>query len=147
MVGLRQFRPEDAALIRRWEHPDLSLEEIVETIAAWNAGSHQGRPFEMFAVVAEGRIVGRISLLGLSPSLVSLGPEIWPEERRKGYGRAAMVLLMERAAEKGYRIVLQQVRRDNAASVALHEGLGFESDGYGYRNRWDREVVLYLKAL
>ena len=45
------------------------------------------------------------------------------------------------------RILLDQVRRDNAASIRLHEKLGFETDGYGYRNQKGREVVLYLKPL
>ena len=61
--------------------------------------------------------------------------------------KGALAALISLAKEKGYRIVLDQVRRDNRASIRLHEKLGFETDGYIYRNRKNNEVVLYLKIL
>ena len=54
---------------------------------------------------------------------------------------------LARAAELGFHIVLQQILTDNEASLRLHEKLGFESDGYVYRNAKGREVTLWLKAL
>ena len=42
--------------------------------------------------------------------------------------------MLEYAAKKGYKIILDQVRKDNLASIRLHKKLGFESDGYVYLN-------------
>lgn len=69
------------------------------------------------------------------------------EERRKGAASEAISLLMRYASKKHYRIILDQVRKDNTASIRLHEKLGFESDGYVYRNQRDQEIVLYLKPI
>ena len=147
MVTLRRFSRDDVKILQKKQLPNITEDEIAALIAEWDGGSYQGKHFEMLAVVSDGAVAGSVSLLAHSHSVVSFGTEIFPEERRKGLAYGAMRLLLERAAEQGYRIVLQQVRADNEASRHLHEKLGFESDGYRYRNEKDREVVLYLKAL
>ncbi|GEM_PF-6637193 len=58
-----------------------------------------------------------------------------------------MQLLFGRASGLGYRILVDQVREDNAASIGLHEKLGFESDRYAYKNKKDRNVFIYIKVL
>ena len=128
-------------------YPDMSLSEITEMIDEWNSGVFRGRAFDMFTVVSDGRIVGYVSLYEHTKTIASAGAEVIPEERRKGAASEALSLLMKYAAEKNYRIILDQVRRDNKASIRLHEKLGFESDGYVYRNQRDQEVILYMKPL
>ncbi len=54
---------------------------------------------------------------------------------------------LEIAESKGYKIVLQDIRSDNIASIALHQSLGFETDKYAYVNKKGNEVFLFLKAL
>ncbi len=147
MVTLRRFTRDDAGILREKQAPDMTEDGLAALIDEYNVGSWRGKRFEMLAVVSDGDVVGSVSLLEHSRSVVSLGPEIFPAERRKGYAGEAMRLALARAAELGFRIVLQQILTDNEASLRLHEKLGFESDGYRYRNAKDREVVLYLKAL
>ena len=147
MVTLRRFTRDDAKRLRDKQAPDMTEDELKALIDEYNRGSWRGKRFEMLAVVADGDVVGSVSLMEHSRSAVSLGPEIFPAERRKGYAGEAMRLALERAAELGFRVVLQQVLTDNEASRRLHEKLGFESDGYVYRNAKGREVVLYLKAI
>ena len=53
-----------------------------------------------------------------------------------------MQLLFGRASGLGYRILVDQVREDNAASIGLHEKLGFESDRYAYKNKKDSRSCL-----
>ncbi len=65
----------------------------------------------------------------------------------KGFAFDAMVQMLEYAAKKGYKIILDQVRKDNLASIRLHKKLGFESDGYVYLNEKNIDVLLYLKLL
>jgi RimJ/RimL family protein N-acetyltransferase len=145
--GLQRFVPADAQSIRQHQYPDMTVDEIERMIADWNSGVFEGRCFEMFAVTEDGRIAGCASIKECSKSVASLGIEIFTEERGKWIASNAMPLLLEAAKQAGYRAVLDQLRTDNAASIRLHEAPGFETDGYVYRNKRDREVVLYLKLL
>ena len=147
MVTLRHFAPSDAPALREAQGGGCGLEETEELIRAWNTQEFQGRYFEMFAVLCGGRIVGEISLYSHSPSVLELGPEIFPAFRRQGFGRAALSLALDEAKKRGFKIAAQQVRRDNLASIALHNSLGFETDGYVYRNQKGRKVLLFLKPL
>ena len=145
MIGLRRFCRADAKTVQDCLYPEMQIGEIEDMIADWNRGAFRGRYFELFAVTADGRIAGTASLSERSRSVVSFGIEIFERERKKGIASETMRLLLRYAAEKGYRAVLDQVGTDNEASIRLHESSGFESDGYVYRNRRDREVLLYLR--
>ena len=59
----------------------------------------------------------------------------------------AMLLVMDKAKTMGYKVVSQQIGRNNTASIALHEKLGFETDEYIYRNKKGNEVLIYIKPL
>ena len=147
MYNIRRFTTEDAAAIQRGMYPDMTLAGVSEMIDEWNAGAYRGRRFDMFAVVRDERIVGCVSLYEKSELIASLGAEIFAGERGRGAAFEALSLLMRYASEAGYRIILDQVRKDNAASIRLHEKLGFQSDGYFYGNQRGHEVVLYLKPI
>ena len=125
----------------------MTAADIRKLISEWEACTHQGKYFEMFAVVSGGRVVGGASVMERSKSVVSLGAEIINSERQKGFACGAIEMLMEQVSNKGYRVILDQVRTDNIASIRLHEKLGFETDDYVYSNRREREVMLFLKLL
>lgn len=145
MVSLRHFNDSDATVLS--ELAGVGVSEAAEMIRDWNSLAFHGRYFEMFAITSGGGIVGTISLYQLSDSVVSIGPEVFPEFRRRGFAKEAMLLAMDAAKSKGYKIVSQQIRSDNAASIALHKSLGFETDGYGYTNKKGKEVFIFLKSL
>ena len=147
MVTLRNFTDEDAETLQEYKYPDMSLEAIRKMIGDWNKKVFQGKFFEMYAVEKDGAAAGTISLSQKSENVVSCGPEIFPKYRRQGIGKEALWLALQAVKEKGYKIVLQQIRRENAASIALHYALGFETDGYIYKNRKGNEVLIFLKAL
>lgn len=92
-------------------------------------------------------MVGMISLQEHSKSVISCGPEIFEEYRRKGYGYGAMNRALELGKEKGYRIASAQIRTDNKASISLHNKVGFETDYYEYVNGRGNKIYLYIKAL
>ena len=125
----------------------LSSEQIVELIRDWNRKIFDGRYFEMFAVVSDNEIVGTISLYHHSSEVISIGPEIFSEYRRKGFAHEAMKQACSIAKNKGYKIVSQQIRTDNSASIALHLSLGFETNGSVYTNKKGNQVSIYLKSL
>lgn len=147
MVTVRQFSNLDAAVLREKQMPDASMEEVCQTIQAWATKSFQGRYLEVLALMDDDKVVGSISLYGRTDSIASVGAEVFPEERGKGYAAEGMRLILEIARKRGYRVIQDQVRVDNAASIALHEKLGFETDGYIYRNAHDRRVLIYLLCL
>lgn len=147
MTALRHFVPADAGTIQKHQYPDMTAGEIERMIADWNRGVYENRRFEMLAVIEDGQITGCASIKECSKSVASLGIEIFTEERGKRIASNAMPLLLEKAKEAGYSVVLDQVRTDNAASIRLHEAFCFETDGYVYRNKRDHAVVLYLKLL
>jgi len=147
MIHLRNFAPEDAKLLQRTQCPDLSLQEVEHLICEWNQKQLNGKYFEMFAVLLDGNPVGTVSLYQHTTEAISIGPEIFQAYRRKGYAKQAMICALHIAREKGYKIVFQQIRVDNAASIALHASLGFETSGLVYTNAKDNPVAVYLKSL
>lgn len=147
MVSLRRFTAGDAPLLREKREKDASLEEVAAMIRSWESGSFQGRYFEMLALTEEGGVVGSVSLYGRTKSVASLGVEVFPDERGRGYAFEGMRAILELAKERGFGIVQDQVRVDNAASIALHEKLGFETDGYVFKNAKGRDVLIYLLCL
>ena len=146
MITLRRFAIEDAPYLQD-RYSSLSREQIEEMISEWNSGRFDGKYFEMFAIISGGRIVGTISLYEHSSEVVSIGPEVFEPYRKNGYGKEAMLKACRIAADREYKIVSQQIRTDNAASIALHLSLGFETSGAVYTNAKGNQVAIYLKSL
>ena len=147
MVTLRYFTDADASLLREKRYPDMSAAQVEEMIRKWNEKQVNGRDFEMFAVCDGVNVVGTVSLYQQTADTVSIGPEIFSDCRRRGYGTLAMRAAMDAAGDRGYKIAFAQIRTDNAASIALHEALGFESNGQTFTNAKGNPVLFYLKSL
>ncbi|MBQ7146317.1 MAG: GNAT family N-acetyltransferase [Lachnospiraceae bacterium] len=147
MLTLRHFEQEDAETLRSFLYPDMTIPDIQDMIRQWNTFVHADRYFEIFAVLSEKRMVGTVSLYEHSRNMVSAGAEIFRDEQGKGYGAQAMILLEKVTKEKGYRLILNQVRTDNGASLRLHEKLGYERDSSIYCNQRGHEVYLYIKLI
>lgn len=100
------------------------------TAAAWVTGV-------VWAPVI-GVAVGRAGFHGPpdAAGTVEVGYAIDPAYQRRGYGRAALAALLERAArEPAVRTVRASVRPDNLPSRALVESFGFVPVG----QQWDDE--------
>jgi RimJ/RimL family protein N-acetyltransferase len=73
--------------------------------------------------------------------LVEVGYAVVPELRRRGYARAALEVLLERAArEPAVRVVRASVSPDNVASLGLIAQYGFRRVG----EQWDDEDGLEI---
>ena len=125
----------------------MPIKAIEKMIGDWNSLDYHGKYFEMFAIVRDEKVVGTLSLYEHSKSVVSIGIELFLGSCGKGYGTAAMSKALDICREKGYKIVYQQVRADNLASINLHRKIGFETDNYVYKNQKGQEVILFFKAL
>ncbi len=146
IVTLRALTPDDREVLVACNQA-ASLEEAERLIGEWSKQCFAEKPFEMLLVTVGDDAVGMISLWERSRQIVSIGPEIFPPFRRRGYGKAAFAACMTLARERGYGLVVQQIRTNNEASLRLHESLGFETDGNILRNRHDNPVFIYIKML
>ena len=52
------------------------------------------------------------------------------DRRGRGIGRALVLALLERAASMGKHVMIAGIDADNAASIGLHEALGFRVVGH-----------------
>ena len=147
MIHLRSFVKEDALELQKNGYSEFSSEQIKALICDWSKKEFDGKYFEMFAVVSDEKIVGTISLYQHSSEVISFGPEIFCRFQRKGFAKEAMMLACQIAKEKGFRIVSQQIRTDNVASIALHRSLGFETGGHIFTNNKGNQIYIYLKSL
>ena len=147
MIILCNFTNDDAEVFQQMQGMNIALDDIKKMFAKWEEKEYLGKYFEMFAVVKDGEIVGSISLCQLSENVVSCGPEVFKSYRKQGVGKEAMMLAMDIAKSLGYKVVSQQIALNNAASIALHNKLGFETDEYVYINRKGTEVLIYIKPL
>ncbi|WP_322987240.1 GNAT family N-acetyltransferase [Phaeacidiphilus oryzae] len=94
-------------------------------------------------VAADGLVVGHAGFHGPpdQAGMVEIGYAIAPAFRRRGYGRAALIELLRRAAaERGVTTVRAAISPDNAASLATIRGFGFVQVG----EQWDDEDGLEL---
>ena len=79
--------------------------------------------------------------------MVEVGYEIDPPYRRQGYARAALRLLLARAArEPAVRVVRASVRPDNTASLALVTAHGFVPVGEQWDDEDGLETVLEVES-
>lgn len=107
---------------------------------------HDGAYFELLAVSDDDRIVGFMNLYARSAHIISIGPEIKRRFRGQGYGCRAEMLALNYALQMGFTLAAANVREDNAASIALHEKLGFEVAAHCL-SRHGNPVRVYVKAL
>ena len=147
MIILRNLKKEDASELQKYVYSDLSTEQVEALICEWYKKQFNGKYFEMYAIVSDEKIVGTISLYQHSSEVLSIGPEIFCEYRRKGFAKEAMICACQMAKEKGFKIVSQQIRTNNAASIALHCSLGFETNELVFTNTKGNQVYIYLKCL
>ena len=147
MILLKNLKIEDAFELQKSGYSDLSIEQVEALICDWNKKQVNGKYFEMFAIVSEDKIVGTVSLFQHTSEVVSIGPEVFCEYRRKGFAKEAMICACQMAKEKGFKIVSQQIRTNNTASIALHCSIGFETNELVYTNAKGNQVSIYLKCL
>ena len=147
MITLRNFTVDDAIEFQQKQSVNKPLNEVISLLTKWQEKEFEGKYFEMFAVTKDKEIVGMISLYQHSENVISCGPEIFERYRKQGIGGEAMILAMKIAKNKGYKLMSQQIRVDNTASISLHKKLGFETDEYIYKNKHGNDVLIFIKLL
>lgn len=146
MIYLKPIKDGNVNDLDGTDYGAMSLEERRQMIAASTNAVHNGAYFEFLVVYDGGTVIGFMNLYAHSRHIISCGPEIKQEFRRKGLGALAETMALDYAKSKGYTVAVAGVDDTNAASIALHEKLGFELDRR-YTNERGRTIRLYIKAL
>lgn len=134
---IRLTTAEDAAAIAAIYAPyvtdtPISFEEVApgaEEMAQRMAGDGRGlHPW--LAAEADGRVIGfaSSSAFRARPAYrwtVETGVYLAPEAQGRGLGRALMEHMLDLLTRQGFTSVVAGITLPNAASVALHEKLGF----------------------
>ena len=109
-------------------------ERTADQQALWIA-AHNGAPYPgIVAVADDGAVVGYGSLSPFNPKpgyarTVENSVYVHPDRRGRGVGRALLAALLEDAARRGFTTIIALISSDNAASLRLHEQLGFTQAG------------------
>lgn len=150
--------PAIRAIFNHWiEHSTASFRTVPDTeeqTRAWFAGRGPGHP----VLVAEdgAEVVGWASLnphkaTGGYRHTVELSVYLRDDARGRGLGRRLLGELLERARAAGHHAVLGGVCTEQAASIGLHEAMGFTKVAHyrevGFKfGRW-LDVAYFEKLL
>lgn len=89
-----------------------------------------------FVWVAEGRIVGNVTLLSTKAwdRYLVANVAVHPAYRRRGIARAMMHAVTSAVKKRGGRAILLQVVKDNDSAIDLYRSLGYA--GVGHMSTW-----------
>jgi RimJ/RimL family protein N-acetyltransferase len=145
LVRLRAVEPTDWETYFSWNLDDdqarglyfVPFPHSQEAVRRWTE-REATQPMEgdnfRFAIarVADDLVVGDLTVHGAAPRMGTFGYgiSIKLEERRKGYAREAILLLLRYYfQERRYQKATVSIYSFNEPSVRLHEGLGFQREG------------------
>jgi len=135
MIHLRSFRHSDWQMITKYQHTDMTQSDAVKLIDEMNVPTYQGKFHRLLAIADNGSIVGYVSILEQTDGVVSIGAEVYAPFRRQGYAYAGISQICTMANAYGFHTATAQVRKDNAASLALCNKLGFAIADEGISRR------------
>jgi len=128
-ITLRNFCVGDCDFLAVHHKQGMTADEAVALVDEWNQKSFRGAYFEMFAVVYDNAPVGWISLYSHDEHTISAGMEIVESARRKGFAFSALEQALGYAKALGFNTAVAQVRKNNTASLRLHEKCGYAITG------------------
>lgn len=146
MIFLCPINRDNKNLFQDTSYAEMPAEAMEKMLAESLAKNHEGKYFQLFAVMDDTLCVGFVSLYETAPGEISCGPEIKPQYRQQGYGYLAVRAALEQATQMGYTMAIAQIRQDNTASIALHQKLGFALCRF-YTNKNGHPVSEFSKPL
>ncbi len=87
-----------------------------------------------FFILLDGRHAGGITVHSVQGASFSYGIAVAPKKRRRGVAHEALALLFAHMRRRGFARAVVEIAPDNAASLALHRGLGFVEIARGARS-------------
>lgn len=146
MIYLKPITFDNINDFKNTSYDNMTHEQKEELITESVNKVHHNMYFEFLVVYNDDVAIGFMNLFAHSEHIISCGPTIKEEFKRKGFGFEAEQLALKYAKEKGFTIAVGGVDDNNIASIKLHEKLGFELDRK-YLNKRGRTIRLYIKAI
>jgi RimJ/RimL family protein N-acetyltransferase len=139
-IRLREITPDDVDDLFRWRMSPEAREMFVSSapvpfpqheafVAAYFADGNSDR---WFVVEVDGEAIGTLALYGFTDDgrTAEWGRfVIDPSHRGRGFGRAALGLLIDHAVELGVRSLHCKVLAGNTAAERIYDGFGFREVG------------------
>lgn len=139
--SIRDAVPADLAAIR-----DIYNDAVLNTTAIWNEqpvdldnrqawfSARQAQAYPVLVAVEDDQVTGYASYGDWRPFegfrySVEHSVYVRNDQRGKGLGPRLMQALIERAREGGKHVMVAAIESGNAASIRLHERLGFITTG------------------
>ena len=145
-INIRKFTADDAALLKKYQFHQMNINDIENMISLWNKNKYDGRYCEVFAAEYDGALSGWFSMAELPNGRISIGQTVFEPYRQKGIAFSVMRNLQKTKKRNGYSLAEAQIRINNAASIKLHEKLGYIQIKK-ITNRNGNEVYIYMKKL
>jgi ribosomal protein S18 acetylase RimI-like enzyme len=83
------------------------------------------RGMTSYLVEKDGQIIGKVNLQLTSKLGAIFGLGVLPEHRRKGYGRALLLMAVEKLKEANAKEIMLQVAAENSNALNLYKSCGF----------------------
>ena len=140
--------------IRAWEEKDISRIEEIERACfrdPWTRTDLEGvvkfSCYQSFLAEEGGQVCGYGCMIALFETAEIANVAVDLPFRKRGIGRKILLAMHEKAKELGASEALLEVRKSNAAAIALYESEGYIP--YGIREKYygDEDAVLMRKEL
>lgn len=99
----------------------------------WDAGQCRNalgqKAFAAFGLWTENGLQAYVSVYHAVPEMEILNVAVVPGQRRRGFGRRLLRMVLQAAAKMGMQKATLEVRQGNSAAISLYESLGFEQCG------------------
>ncbi|MBS8266355.1 GNAT family N-acetyltransferase [Mesobacillus boroniphilus] len=125
-IVFRKATNADAKEIARQNAIYFNSEEEIEADDMPLPEVEEKRGMTSYLVEKEGQIIGKVNLQLTSKLGAIFGLGVLPEHRRKGYGRALLLLAIEKLKEAEAQEIMLQVAADNSNALNLYKSCGFE---------------------
>lgn len=138
-TALYEYKPRDQQTIERWfsdkqqqNFPIIGAVDALGNVLGF-ATYGRFRPYPAFDTTVEHSIY------------------LHPHYQGKGLGKSLLSALIEHASKQQFHCMIGAIDADNAASIRLHQHMGFDETGrllqVGYKfNRW-LDLVFYQKSI
>jgi ribosomal protein S18 acetylase RimI-like enzyme len=152
MLEFRRFREADATAVVQLH--DLALTEVGAHVrdGSWDAdlsvipAAYLEAGGEFLVGEVDGELVAMGALRRVSSASAQITRmRVHPRWQRRGFGRALLERLEDRARELGFTTVRLDTTVQQHAARALYEGAGYRMVGTGHEHGY--EVVYYEKRL
>ena len=142
---LQMLGPQHAAAMYEIERQCFPLPWSQEQCAA----AFGQKAFAALGLFRHEALIGYISVYHTLDELEILNLAVLPQERRRGYGRRILGMVLRLARKMAINKILLEVRVGNKPSICLYESCGFKREGVRKKYYTDtgEDALIYLCSI